>query len=115
MNDNPKPIPVEEWRAEARRRFGQDAMKWRFVCPSCGHVQTPEDFKKAGAPSSAVGYSCIGRWDGHMHVTMGTKPGPCNYTGGGLFNINPIPVVVDGKTVWAFAFADAPSPAGVPR
>ena len=27
---------VEEWRAEAVRRFGSDVLKWRFRCPACG-------------------------------------------------------------------------------
>ena len=53
------------WRAEGERRFGPDLMKWRFKCPICGNVATPEDFrqfKDAGAnPNSAV-QECIGRY-----------------------------------------------------
>lgn len=53
---------VEEWRAEAVRLFGEDWMKWAFVCPNCHTVSTAQDFKDAGAPSSAVGQECIGRY-----------------------------------------------------
>ena len=42
---------VEEWKAEATRRFGPDMLKWRFRCPMCGHVASVQDFKDAGAKS----------------------------------------------------------------
>lgn len=38
---------VEEWKAEATRRFGPDMLKWRFRCPMCGHVASVQDFKDA--------------------------------------------------------------------
>lgn len=40
---------VEDWQAEAVRRFGPDQMKWKFVCPSCGHVASIQDWKDAGS------------------------------------------------------------------
>ena len=48
-----------EWEAEGKRRFGDDMMTWRFVCPSCGHVQSANDYKAAGAPSTVYEYSQI--------------------------------------------------------
>ena len=42
---------VEEWKAEATRRFGPDMLKWRFRCSMCGHVASVQDFKNAGAKS----------------------------------------------------------------
>ena len=35
---------VEEWKAEATRRFGPDMLKWRFRCPmsvSYTHLTLP--------------------------------------------------------------------------
>lgn len=101
-------MTVEEWEAEGRRRFGPDKWKWRFVCPVCGHVATPEDWRRVGAEEGAVAFSCIGRWLPKSREAL--PPGgikrpasPCNYAGGGLFRLNP--VLVDG--VQLFAFADA--------
>lgn len=102
---------IEEWRAEAVRRFGDDEMDWRFICPACGYEAPLREWKEAGAPSSTAGFSCVGRWDGHMDVDMGTKPGPCNYAGGGLFGLNPVTLTFPGeaqKDVKCFAFAEAP-------
>ncbi len=88
----------DEWGAEAKRRFGDDPMKWKFVCPVCGLVQSTQDYKDAGAPSTTVAFSCVGRW----------KEGvDCNYAGGGLFRLNPVNVKHDdGEIVQAFNFAE---------
>lgn len=114
----PVPITREEWLAEGTRRFGSNMMVWHFVCPACGHVQTPADFipykDKIGGPDIAY-LACFGRMVMErqpVHRAFGQKQlgdpaRPCDYTSGGLFNINPVPVVVDGTTTWAFAFADA--------
>lgn len=96
----------EEWQAEARRRFGDDPLQWRFVCPSCGHVASVQDWKDAGAQEGHVAFSCVGRWLPNPKQ-MGERPGPCNYAGGGLFRLNPVEVVMPGgKVRQAFAFAD---------
>ena len=56
---------VEEWKAEATRRFGPDMLKWRFRCPMCGHVASVQDFKDAGAKSPNCAYQeCLGRYTG---------------------------------------------------
>ena len=34
---------VEEWKAEATRRFGPDMLKWRFRCPMCGHRRKAQE------------------------------------------------------------------------
>lgn len=82
-----------EWTAEAVRRFGDDPMKWRFVCPSCGHVASVQDWKDAGAPEGAVAFSCVGRWHGgDPEKTFMKQGGPCDYAGGGLIGINPVAV-----------------------
>ena len=96
-----------EWKAEGERRFGKDIMKWRFVCPSCGHVASLQDWKDAGAPANAAAFSCVGRWLGEAReaffVADKTKPGPCNYAGGGLIGLNPLEV--DGEHYFDFAEA----------
>jgi len=96
------------WHAEGVRRFGDDPMGWRFVCPSCGHVASVMDWKEAGAPEGAVAFSCIGRYMGATDdKTFHRAGGPCDYTGGGLFKLNPVEVEVEGKVQAVFAFADA--------
>jgi hypothetical protein len=70
-------------------------------------------FKDQGVSDYNLAYfNCIGRYDGiHGDVPLGTKPGPCNYTGGGLFNLNPIAVIHPETErilhVFAFASIDA--------
>lgn len=97
-----------EWIAEGERRFGGDQLKWRFVCPGCGHVAAVEDWKRVGAASWDAGVSCIGRWIPNAREFLGgTGPGPCNYSGGGLFGLNPQPVACGSDQVLhVFAFAD---------
>lgn len=100
----------DEWIAEATRRFGDDPMAWRFVCPSCGHVASAQDWINAGAPKETIAFSCVGRWTGAT-AELGERPGPCNYTGGGLFRLNPVIVEYNGTGQSTFAFAEAqPSP-----
>jgi len=43
-----------EWKAEGQRRFGKNKLNWRFVCPSCGHIASVQDWRDAGAPDGAV-------------------------------------------------------------
>lgn len=91
----------EKWHKRGVELFGQDEMKWRFVCPSCGHVASIQDYKDAGAPQGAVAFSCIGRYLPNARNAFGTGPGPCNYTGGGLIRLNPL--CVDGVRIFDFA------------
>ena len=95
-----------EWVAEATRRFGADPLKWRFVCPSCGHVAAVQDWKDAGAPSECAAFSCVGRWMKTTKEAFRKDGGPCNYAGGGLFKLNPVKVTMpDGSENVAFDFA----------
>jgi hypothetical protein len=105
------------WTAEAKARFGEDAMKWRFVCPSCYHIQSVQDYKDAKAPQSAVAFSCVGRWiAGSQEAFLRDKKGPCNYAGGGLIGLNPVTVIMpDGGKQNYFEFAPPePAPAAAP-
>ena len=102
----------DEWLQKGKELFGEDMLKWRFVCPSCGHIQTAEDFrlyKDQGASPDTAHFNCIGRLDGHGDVEILSGKSPCNYTGGGLFNLNPVRVLDGDKVISSFAFAPVSS------
>lgn len=113
MTEQPKEyLTPDDWRAEAERRFGANRMLWKFVCPSCHHVASVQQWKDAGATEGEVAFSCIGR---HTETPAKAEAaafkragGPCNYTGGGLFKYNPIKVSLGSDTpaLHVFAFAD---------
>ncbi len=106
-------MTLNDWRRRGALLYGGDQSKWRFRCPVCGHVATPADWEKVGAPASAVAFACIGGWMRQRRKAFGSagEPGPCDYSGGGLFAMNPIEVIgVDAqgrpRTVQMFEFAD---------
>lgn len=108
MSATKEPMTFQAWQEAATDKFGPEHRNWKFKCPSCGNIQSMRQFEELGADFNQAYFSCIGRHDGkHGHVPMGTKPGPCNYTGGGLFNLNPVAVIhpETGKTIHVFAFA----------
>ena len=91
----------QEWWEKGEQLFGTDIMLWKFVCPSCGHVASVQDYKDAGAPEGAVAFSCVGRYLPKSNEAFGGPgSGPCNYTGGGLIRLNPVDV--DGRKTFAF-------------
>ena len=110
--DNIVTMTIEEWRQKGKELFGDDMMAWRFICPSCGHVQMAEEFQQymdKGATPDTARFSCIGRYDGHGDVEILSGKSPCNYTGGGLFNLNPVRVLDGDKVISSFAFAPVSS------
>lgn len=103
---DPIKMTYEEWVDKAKELFGDDPMQWKFVCPSCGHVTSVQDWADAGADEGEVAFSCVGRALGSQK-RLGEKPGPCNYAGGGLFGLNPVHVEFeDGGVQQTFAFAE---------
>ena len=101
-----------EWLAEAVKRFGKNSRHWKFKCPICGVQTTYEEWVNARAENSAA-FACIGRFTTAKRKAFGTTAdeveGPCNYTGGGLFRMNPVHVLQeDGNELQLFAFADQP-------
>jgi predicted RNA-binding Zn-ribbon protein involved in translation (DUF1610 family) len=102
-------MSFEEWESLGKKLYGDDKRQWKFKCPSCGHVQSPEDFRKykeKGAFPSDAYYNCLGRYDPTSEGTIFKKGQPCNYTLGGLFKLSSR-VVVDGdKRHAVFLFAD---------
>ena len=98
------------WVAKGKRLFGTDPMKWRFVCPSCGHIQAVEDFKPykdQGATPDTARFNCIGRYDGHGDTVMCSGKSPCNYTSGGLICLAPVKVVDGDEVFRCFAFDES--------
>ncbi len=119
-----KTILHADWKAEARRRYGDHAGDWKFRCPVCGYVATASEWTQRGAQSS-VAFSCVGRWLRKGEVARDVYDGrstvqPCNYAGGGLFKLNPVHVIMRGESAEAggrtrdphvlqvFDFADDP-------
>lgn len=100
-------LTYAEWIEEGKKLFGPLYDDWRFVCPVCGHVAEVRDWRKAGAPSGAIAFSCIGRYgDAKREAFGGEGTGPCDYAGGGVFRLNPVTVVSeDGSEVQVFEFA----------
>jgi len=99
-------VSVEAWEAKGRELFGEDKLKWRFVCPACGHEMSGErvrtDFtehmEKLRASDYRIESECIGR---HL-------PGVgCNWCAYGLFR-GPVLVVDGGKEIAVFDFAGKP-------
>lgn len=98
------------WLAEGARRFGPDMRYWKFKCPVCGIVTMAKEWDEAGA-SNSIAYACIGRFTKANRKAFGTtedkREGPCNYTGGGLLQLNPVRVRMDsGELDRVFDFAE---------
>jgi hypothetical protein len=107
-------MSYQQWLDEGKRRFGADFLKWRFVCPSCGHVQAVEDFrpfKDAGATADSARSECIGRYMGAKVAFDAAKWKPCNYALFGLFRLKHVEVEIEGKPEpsRSFHFAEAAS------
>lgn len=88
---------IQEWKADGSSLFGSNPKKWKFICPSCGHVQSGEEFEKFENCNDweDVYTKCIGRFvDGEG----------CNWAAFGLFRTLGKGRKVDGKTeVFDFA------------
>lgn len=104
---------VEEWQAEAARRFGERARNWAFICPVCSHIQTAGEVKEAGYDHNLAYKECFGkgtRDDRELAAKQGKKPGEkadCDWKAYGLFRGPVIVVTEDGKEIPVFDFAPA--------
>ena len=114
MSEEIRKISEAEWSSDGERRFGKDRMKWKFICPNCGNIQSPEDFKKykdKGAKPDTAYFNCIGRFMDKCEGTMLNNKSPCNYTLGGLINfVKTIVISEDGKETHVFEFAPEEKP-----
>ena len=97
-------MTLDEWRARGAELFGEDALQWKFICPSCKTVIAVHEWQAAGAPQNAVAFSCVGRWlPKSKEAFFGGGEGPCNYAGGGLIGINPVKIEGRAENVFDFS------------
>lgn len=92
----------KDWVEELNRRFGKDAKQWRFKCVQCGHIQTIQDFLNHNIehPESKVFYNCIGRYVSGIG---------CDWSLGGLLQINTMTVIRDGQPIPVFEMDEEPN------
>ncbi|MFA5922348.1 MAG: VVA0879 family protein [Methylococcaceae bacterium] len=86
---------IHAYYDEAIALFGENTQNWKFVCPVCGHITSVADYQDAGAPEGAIAFSCVGRWTSATQTIFddsSDKTGPCDYSGGGLFDFNPVEI-----------------------
>lgn len=110
-------VTLEEWRADGRRRFGDDPHDWSFVCPRCGDVYTGREFHdtfhEAGLEGEWVnhfGRICLGRMLGALDksIPKGKYTGRgCDWCAFGLFRGPVIVEMGNGETAGVFRFASA--------
>jgi len=112
MAIDPHALPTEyaspeDFWAAAIGLFGPTTDSWRFRCPVCGYVAEVREWRAVGAETS-IAFSCVGRWrEGSRRAFGGEGPGPCDYAGGGLFQVNPVTVRLpaEGRGLMVFQFA----------
>lgn len=99
---------LQEWKEEAKQRFGENGADWKFKCPSCGNVQSAQDFMdkcrvNQNTSSNCVYQECIGR-----HVEgIG-----CNWAAFGFLGTvgkGRVVITPNGDEVEVFDFADGES------
>ncbi|MGA5208987.1 VVA0879 family protein [Streptomyces pseudogriseolus] len=119
----PRTLTQDELLAEARARFGDDPMKWAFLCPSCGDVATGQDFAEAlaehprthhrtGDPviaSGLIGQECIGRTLGALDKRQTYTGRGCDWAAYGLFGGPWTVTLPGGRQMHAFPLAPAPA------
>ena len=99
-SDKVKVYTLNQWLEEAKQRFGEDALDWKFKCPVCGNVQTMRMFKDAGIDPHSAYFNCASRYG------LGGKS-DCKWTMGGLFSVGGVFVIDDKFTPrHVFDFAD---------
>jgi len=114
MQEDYPPMTADEFLKKGEALFGADKFKWKFKCPMCGNIQTPEDFrqyKDKGATPDGAYQECIGRYEEGRRAfgkkEKGEKPRPCDYASYGLFRIGHMLTYPDGHEVVVFPFAEA--------
>lgn len=106
LKGDQKVIKIADWLKELRSRFGEDDEEWKFVCPSCGHVQSVADFNAIGVDGNKAYYECISRY---KYIDGKTNKKACKYTLCGLFVLDHDTVINNEfLPVNVFKMADAP-------
>lgn len=94
-------LTLREWHILGTALFGGDVNDWKFICPSCGHVQSRRDWMNLGMNPRQIdtylGFTCIGRWLHPLNAVDAfeeSKGYGCRYIGTGIPNISPITLVI---------------------
>lgn len=101
MSDEWINLSLVEWQEQGRELFGTDVNLWRFMCPSCGHIQTRQDWLDLGMSprqvDSHLAFTCIGRWLQPLEAVPAfqhSRGYGCMYIGTGIPNISPLTVQI---------------------
>ena len=108
-----KTMTIEEFATEAKARFGNNIVNWKFVCPMCGTVQSVLELSNAVVADGGtredtekyIGFSCIGRFTGQGDEGIAAKnkglpwDKGCNWTLGGLLRCHTLEVILADGTV----------------
>jgi hypothetical protein len=111
MSSRVPPTPIAEWRAEIQRRTSGSPVDIKLVCPLCGNVSSPREFREKGANPEKAFTNCIGRVIGAKGTLNSPKPTPqpCDWAAYGLFGTlssGTELLLEDGTTAWVFSFAE---------
>lgn len=99
---------LKEWLDKGKKLFGDDFLKWKFVCPACGKISSVQEFKDVGADANDSYQCCIGRFTGKGAPTKVSKDG-CNWAAFGFLGTlgeGDTVIADDGHEVAIFKFAD---------
>lgn len=102
-----KILTLESWQARGKELYGEQARAWRFKCPSCGNVATPQDFLNTGIDKEEAmrrtPQECLKREAALKRGDRDLLPGECDWAAFGLFR-GPHFVVCDGDKIPVFPF-----------
>lgn len=111
MADEWQHMTLIEWGQLGTELFGPNANQWRVVCPSCGLVQTRQDWRDLGMSGRMVdtmfAFNCIGRWKYPRDAAEIFEPNAgygCRYLGTHKPNISPFTVVMGDDERPTFGF-----------
>lgn len=96
MTEKQSTIRLEDWKAEAVRRFGKNTKDWAFQCPICKRKQSIEWFEQEGIDIQLAYQECIGR---HIDV----EPA-CNYVAYGFIHSGIEVETPEGGRTYVFPF-----------
>lgn len=123
-HDLPTEYPTfEDLIKKGEELFGADKTQWVLECPCCkAKIKVATWIEYAGSPETAnnyIGFSCVGRLINIKQKETADKNDPihqikvgdigskdsdyCNYTAGGLFNLNPVLIKENNGSFFQFA------------
>jgi hypothetical protein len=55
-------MKIQQWIAQGVELFGADWIRWQFICPQCGNVQTMQDAQQMGLDPEHAATLCLSCW-----------------------------------------------------